>query len=164
MIGGNKMSENYIVINGKRAELTKEQIEQLGIGIDENKRWRAKINERYWYVNSYNITDVGWDKYCTCDNFRYYSHNYFQTQKEAETYARVLETEMLLKKYADDHNGEFGDCRFYLIWFKTANELIELTYYNCRPRTIFFSSREIAQNAIKEIGKTRIIEYLTYEW
>lgn len=25
------MSENYIVINGRRAELTKEQMEQLGI-------------------------------------------------------------------------------------------------------------------------------------
>lgn len=165
MIGGNKMSENYIVINGKRAELTKEQMDQLGIEVKENKRWRAKgLDNIYYYVDSSNHIQKTRDCSYPCDDFKYYSHNYFYTKEEAETYARVLETEMLLKKYADEHNEEFGDCKFYLIWLKTANELIELTYYNCRSRTIFFSSREIAQNAIKEIGKDRIIEYVTYEW
>lgn len=158
------MSENYIVINGKRAELTKEQMEQFGIEVKENKRWRASSRGGYWFVNADNLVDMAQEGYDIYDDFRYYFHNYFQTREEVETYARVLETEMLLKKYADEHNGEFGDCRFYLIRPKTANELIELTYYNCRSRTIFFSSREIAQNAIKEIGKDRIIEYLTYEW
>jgi hypothetical protein len=166
MIGGNKMSENYIVINGKRVELTKEQMDQLGINVEEDKRWRAKINERYWCVNSYNVTDVSWDKYCTCDNFRYYSHNYFQTQKEAETYARVLETEMLLKKYADEHNYEFKKYKYYLMWSSTISkyriDFISPCVYS--PRTIFFSSEKIIKDAIKEIGRDRIIEYLTYEW
>ena len=44
------MSENYIVINGKRAELTKEQMEQLGIEVKENKRWRANDRYEYWIV------------------------------------------------------------------------------------------------------------------
>lgn len=44
------MSENYIVINGKRAELTKEQMEQLGIEVEGNKRWRAKKGGLYFYV------------------------------------------------------------------------------------------------------------------
>lgn len=158
------MSDNYIVINGKRAELTKEQMEQLGIEVEEGKRWRAKEGGLYFYVTDGGIVSYANESNNYADKFMYFSHNYFEFEGEARIYARVLETEMLLKKYADEHNGEFGDCKFYLIWLKTANELIELTYYNCRPRTIFFSSREIAQNAIKKIGKTRIIEYLTYEW
>lgn len=160
------MSENYIVINGKRAELTKEQMEQLGIKVEENKRWRAKTNKDYWYVNSCNNTEQSWDTNSRCDNFRYYSHNYFQTKEEAEIYAHVLETEMLLKKYADEHNEEFGDYKCCIIWLLKDNEYqIEfVSSYVHRPRIIFFSSKEITQNAINEIGKDRILEYLAYEW
>lgn len=92
------MSENYIVINGKRAELTEEQMRQLGIEAKGNKRWRADITSHYWYVNSFNTACKDYDGKKSVDDFRYYLHNYFRTEEEAETYARVLETEMLLKK------------------------------------------------------------------
>nr|DAU29323.1 MAG TPA: hypothetical protein [Caudoviricetes sp.] len=161
------MSENYIVINGKRAELTKEQMEQLGIEEKKkDKRWRADGHTKYWFLDSQNRIDSDMELRQREDDFRYYSHNYFQTKEETETYARVLETEMLLKKYADEHNGEFINFKYYLLWFKTATELqIDfLTSYARRPRTIFFSSKEIIQDAIEEIGLKRIKEYLTYEW
>ena len=160
------MSENYIVINGKRAELTKEQMEQLGIEVEENKRWRASNRGGYWFVNADNLADMAQEGYDIYDDFRYYSHNYFQTIEEAEAYVHVLETEMLLKKYADEHNGKFEDFKCCIIWLPTTNEyqIDFISSYVYRPRTIFFSSREIVQDAIKEIGEERIIEYLTYEW
>lgn len=161
------MSENYIVINGKRAELTKEQMEQLGIEEKKkDKRWRADGHTKYWFLDSQNRIDADMELRQREDDFRYYSHNYFQTKEEAETYARVLETEMLLKKYADEHNGEFVDIKHYLLWSQTFNDLrIDyLSSYACRPHTIFFSSQEIIQEAINGIGKDRILEYLTYEW
>lgn len=164
------MSENYIVINGKRAELTKEQMEQLGIEIKKNRRWRANYNDWYWSVTLSNKLQAELEGLSpSFDNFRYYSHNYFQTQEEAEAYARVLETEMLLKKYADENNTEFKDfkdVKYYLIWSSIADDfsIDFVEYYACRPRTIFFSSREIVQDAIKEIGLERILEYLKYEW
>ena len=159
------MSENYIVINGKRAELTKEQMEQLGIKVEENKRWRAKTNKDYWYVNSCNNTEQSWDTNSRCDNFRYYSHNYFQTKEEAEIYARVLETEMLLKKYADEHNEEFGDCKYEL--YTNGIDLVLVSSIlgsHIFSRVIWFSSENVALEAINEIGKDRILEYLAYEW
>ena len=161
------MSENYIVINGKRAELTKEQMEQLGIEAEKkDKRWRADGHTKYWFLDSQNRIDADMELRQREDDFRYYSHNYFQTKEEAEIYARVLETEMLLKKYADENNTEFVDIKYYLLWSKTANELRTdyLGSRACRPRTIFFSSQEIIQEAIKKIGLERISEYLTYEW
>ena len=159
------MSENYVVINGKRAELTKEQMEQLGIEVKENNRWRAKTYEIYWRVDSHNNVEPSWDANSRQDDFRYYSHNYFCTQKEAETYARVLETEMLLKKYADEYNGEIKEYKWELYLKNNDSILIGKTSpifkYN---RSIYFSSMSIAKNALEEIGKDRIIEYLTYEW
>lgn len=162
------MSENYIVINGKRAELTKEQMEQLGIEEKKkDKRWRADQGEKYYFVGI-----VG-EVFNTCERndafsiFRYYSHNYFRTREEAEIYARVLETEMLLKRYADEHNGKFGDCKYELYIDKIDSDsvLVSLVWGSyIFSRTVWFSSENVALEAINEIGKDRILEYLAYEW
>ena len=100
------MSENYIVINGKKAELTEEQLKQLGIGLPKNKRWRAERGEKYYRVNTFNEISSLRECCCDDDDWLYNSHNYFKTKEEAEKYARVLETEMLLRKYADEHNDD----------------------------------------------------------
>lgn len=159
------MSENYIVINGKRAELTKEQMKQLGIEVKEKKRWRANRQKEYWFVPSCNSVETRLDYYNSYDDFRYYSHNYFQTKEEAETYARVLETEMLLKKHADEHNGEFGEYKYTLYVNRNGVPTINVNCVeNHYGRMVWFSSIEIVQNVINEIGEERIKEYLTYEW
>lgn len=161
------MSENYIVINGKRAELTKEQMMQLGIEIEENERWRAEEDGvAYFCVNSFNQIDIRWEEHNNYDDFRYYSHNYFKTREEAETYAHVLEIEMLLKKYADEHNGEFKEYKYELGLYNNNQICVveNLNFSNYSGHPIYFSSRDIAKNAIKEIGKDRLIGYLAYEW
>lgn len=159
------MSENYIVINGKRAELTKEQMKQLGIEVEEKKRWRADGHTKYWFLDSQNRTDADMELRQREDDFRYYSHNYFQTKEEADTYARVLETEMLLKKYADEHNGEFGKYKYEFYTNEIGSVLVgNISDSYIYSRTIWFSSNDIASNAIKEIGEDRIREYLIYEW
>ena len=78
------------------------------------------------------------------DDFRYYFHNYFRTQEEAETYARVLETEMLLKKYADEHNGEFADFKYYLFWVGADNEL-RIDFVPSYSYRIFFIERNCSR-------------------
>lgn len=163
------MSENYIVINGKRAELTEKQLKQLGIKLPENKIWRANKGELYYFVSSCGNTCDDNDYYHNYDDFRYDSHNYFKTEEDAEKYACVLETEMLLHQYADEHNEDMpwdGRCRHYFIYFNVDSNVINTDYFTStkEARTIYFSSREIAQAAIKEIGEKRIKDYLTYEW
>ena len=159
------MSENYIVINGKRAELTKEQMMQLGIEIEENERWRAEEDGSYCYVNSFNRVEIEWEGHNSYDDFRYYSHNYFKTREEAETHAHVLEIEMLLKKYADEHNGEFKEYKYELGLYNNQICVVKnLNFSNHSGHSVYFSSRSIAKNAIEEIGKNRIIGYLAYEW
>ncbi len=48
--------KNYIVINGKKAELTKEQLEKLGIDIETNDGGYVKFDfdgKRYIYYNCF---------------------------------------------------------------------------------------------------------------
>ena len=100
------MSENYIVINGKKAELTEEQLKKLGIQVSNNKRWRGNLDEKYYRVDTFNKVSSLEDINSDYDTWLYDSHNYFKTRKDAEKYARVLKTEMLLRKYADEHNED----------------------------------------------------------
>lgn len=163
------MSENYIVINGKKAELTEEQLKQLGIGLPKNKRWRGNLNEKYYRVNTFNQVSSLRDVDSDDDTWLYDSHNYFKTREDANKYARVLKTEMLLRKYADEHNEDMpwdGRCRHYFIYFNVDSNVIHTDYYTFskEARAIYFSSREITEAAIEEIGEERIKEYLTYEW
>lgn len=163
------MSENYIVINGKRAELTEEQLQQLGIKVSNNKRWRGEMYDIYYHLGIFNQVCTSTEYNSIEDNFLYYSHNYFQTKEEAEKYARVLETEMLLRKYADKHNDDMpwdNQSYHWTLAYNSVDSCIEIEswLYMMRHQTVYFSSREIAARAIKEVGRERIIDYLTYEW
>ena len=164
------MSENYIVINGKRAELTEEQLQQLGIKVSNNKRWRGNLHERYYRVNTFNQVSSLRDVDSDDDTWLYDSHNYFKTREDADKYARVLETEMLLHKYADEHNDELTWCsqnscvwNIYYDYDTDKPNFGSWTKYKF-PHTVYFSSEKIARDALEEIGEERIKEYLTYEW
>lgn len=163
------MSENYIVINGKRLDLTDEQLKQLGIEVTNNKRWRAN-DGYYWFVTSDGIPCDTWDNEDDEHAFRFYSHNYFETEEEANKYARVLNTEMLLTKYADEHNEkeitpDIETERYFIYWDFTCDEIrVKNLMLSMMPRTVYFSSEPIAHNAIEAIGTDRIVEYLMYPW
>lgn len=136
----------------------------------ENKRWRSKDGDIYWFVGSNGGPNWSYEINRDSDSFRYDTHNYFQTEEEARRYASVLETERQLKKFADEHNGDID-------WSNANQEKWNLCYYYSRyevspirccrvkeARVIYFSSEEIAEQAINEIGEEKIKEYLTYKW
>ena len=149
-----------------KAEAEKEEKESKSM----NKRWRGKDGDMYWFVQSNGILNCFYECHGYIDNFRYDTHNYFKTEEDARRYASVLETERQLKKFADEHNSEID-------WSNNNQEKWHL-YYNYsyykigisnhrwtkEARIIYFSSEEIAEQAIDEIGEEKITEYLTYEW
>lgn len=152
------------------SELEK-QLAALKIEIEkENKRWRSKDGDIYWVVDSNGNPSWSYEYDRDRDSFRYDTHNYFQTEDEAQKYANVLETERQLKKFAEEHSD--------VIDWNNINQEKWCLYYNYKyyrvdignpcwskdARTIFFSSKEIAEQAINEIGEEKITEYLTYEW
>lgn len=163
-------NENYIVINGKKAELTEEQLKQLGIEVGKNKKWRAEENAVYYFTTDTGKVGVGREYLMDVDNIRYDTHNYFKTEEEAQEYAEVLEIKRQLIKFADEHNDKIdwdklNESRYYLYLTRpTDGIIIGNTYRGKIPEIIYFSSTDIAQKAIDTIGAENIIKYLIYNY
>ena len=136
----------------------------------ENKRWRADESCLYWFVQNTGTPNCTYECHGDIDNFRYDTHNYFKSEEEARRYAKVLETERQLKKFADEHNGDIywtniNQKKWYLYYnYKGCYIGISSYYWTKKSRVIYFSSEEIAKQAIDTIGTEKIKEYLTYEW
>lgn len=145
-----------------RAEAEKEE--------KENKRWRAEDGHTYWFVESNGTPSWLYECNKDRDNFRYDTHNYFQTEDEAQKYAKVLEVERQLMKFADEHNDvidwtNINQEKYYLCYsYSDHRVIIADRHWTKDSRTIYFSSEKIAKQAIDEIGTDKIKEYLTYEW
>lgn len=158
----NRISELEQQLTMLRAEAEKEE--------KENERWRSKDGDIYWLVGSNGKPDWSYEFNRDSDSFRYDTHNYFQTEEEAQRYAKVLETERQLKKFADEHNSEIdwtniNQEKYHLYYnYRGCKVGISNHYWTKESRVIYFSSEEIAEQAIDEIGKDKIKEYLTYEW
>lgn len=136
----------------------------------ENKRWRGKDGCGYWFIESNGTPSWLYDGNKDGDNFRYDTHNYFRTEDEARRYAKVLETERQLRRFADEYNGEIGwsnnnSAKRYLSYNYSTQSICTRSVWTLKePRVIYFSSKEIAKQAIDEIGEEKIKEYLAYEW
>lgn len=157
-----KISELEQQLAMLRVEVEKEE--------KENKRWRAEEGYKYWFVDGDGIPKW-WHEYSRdIDGFYYDTHNYFQTEEEARKYAKVLEIERQLRKFADEHNDkiDWEDidqdkwCLGYS--YRALKTMTAVAMYTREARTIYFSSQEIAKQAIDTIGEDKIKEYLTYEW
>lgn len=162
-------NENYIVINGKKAELTEEQLKQLGIEVGKNKRERVKVGDVFFFVDRSNCIHSCVDSRTARSNYCYDTHNYFKTGEEAEEYAEVLEIKRQLMKFADEHNDEIDwKASQTLKWHLFCEEPTEaiMIGYTCHKKaeTIYFTSKELVQQAIDTIGTDNIIKYLTYNY
>lgn len=159
-----KQRTAYVIVL-KNDEAEKEEKEKEST----NKRWRAEENAVYHFTTDTGKVGVSREYLMDVDNIRYDTHNYFKTKEEAEEYANVLETERQLKKFADEHNCEIdwsnSLAKCYLSYnYDTQSISIDSAWARREPRVIYFSSRKIAEQAIKTIGEDKIKDYLTYEW
>ena len=156
------MSENYIVINGKRAELTEEQLRQLGIKT-ENPFKRAMFRQYFTICGTTEIacaTDYGY----ASNNRRFEVANY--CTDEAIMKQRILHETInrLLWRYSMEYGGsEIDETSFGAI--KLRNNKVE-AFKAVSPRVgeIRFASREIAENAIKEIIEPFMKEHSEFKW
>ena len=99
------MSENYIVINGKRTELTEEQLKQLGIEVPKTSPFKREWSEDYYYID-----DEGFVRSAneTFDNFgadRFNVANYCTDKAIMEQRALHETLSRLLWRYSMEHDG-----------------------------------------------------------
>ena len=168
------MNENYIVINGKKSELTEEQLKALGIKVETKRKNPFKDVDRfedYYFIDRNNEVRASMKTDSSVDNQMYTSANYFSDKAFAEQVAlhQLLYRKLLKFTYdnecADNQiwggNGlehwyigyDFTECIFCVSWIST--------YKN---NDVYFSTKEGAERAIKEVVEPFIKEHPDFVW
>lgn len=131
------------------------------------KRWRAKRREKYYFIDSTGCIDSLKETNHAVDEHLYKVGNYFKTSEEAkfELNKRLVYQE--LKDYALEHNEseidwKNSDQEKWVIFCDYQSKcLVYRDRYACSDLgQIYFSSCEIAREAVKAIGEDRIKKYL----
>ena len=158
--------ENYICINGKKAELTEEQMKALGIELPKaNPFARTKPYEIFYYIDTLGNVDYSHDGgSCaagSCDDKRFDAANYCTDKSIMEQRALHETLNRLLWRYSMEHDGDKIDWssgvkqRKYNILYDDDQHKFEASWiYSIRNiGAVYFISQQVAEDAIKEVIK-----------
>ena len=133
--------------------------------IEEQKVWKPKDDERYYYIDS-SARNVGINETLngdfSLDKALYEVGNCFKTKEEAEKTLEKIKIYTQLKRYAEEHNTEKIDWnkkkwRYYIQYNRDTQELsFDMYQYTQDICQIYFTSKELCKQAIKEIGEDNI--------
>lgn len=164
------MSENYIVINGKKAELTNEQMELLGIKVRKNPFERVSKNESYYNISDRAHVACYTDAEDEVDQGLYNAVNYFNDLQFANQVALHQLLYRKLLKFAYDNGCEDtkewdGNNIHWTIGYSVDYETFFM-YSKALHKTqgVYFSSKEGTQRAIKEVVEPFMKEHPEFVW
>ena len=137
----------------------------------KGKRWRARRNNRYFYVDKYGKADDTLEINDREDDFRYKTRNYFKTEEEAEEYKEVMNTYYDLMDLAEElNNGEKIDwndnqqCKYTIYYRFKCDTLDDGIAYVCKEfGQIYCLDEDFLEKAIEKIGKDKLTKLFTYE-
>lgn len=161
---------NYICINGKKAELTEEQMKALGIELPNANPFERVVNHTtndfysYYFITSMGTVneavDHGFENGNGNDELRYRAGNYCTDEELLKQRALHEILNRLLWRYSMEHDGEGHVTICYDIdekMFRTQTTCFK--YFE--PS---FATFEIAQNAIEEIIKPFMKAHPEFKW
>lgn len=133
----------------------------------KSKVFKPEKNKNYYFITANGVVEYqNWDEDCY-DDACYELGNCFETEEQAEFAIEKQKVYMELKRYALEHNErEIDWSNIYqakwCIIFNHIENLLQIRNYTCNEQIgqIYFTSKEIAQNAIQKIGEDRIKKYL----
>lgn len=168
------MSDNYAVINGKRIELTDEQVKALGIE-RKNPFERVAKSEKYCYIDAFD--EVHWfsDDMDQCDDMSFECSNYFNDEDFAKQVAlhHLLYRKLLKFAYdndCEDTAGWNGYSYHFYIRYEYNDGVDEsalgvaVTVMNKSVNEVYFSSNDAAFRAIKEVVEPFMKEHPEFVW
>ena len=129
----------------------------------ENKVWKPKYDEKYYYIDvdgecylvSWNDSDI--------NNNLYTIGNCFKTKEEAEFAVEKQKVTTELKRFAQEHNDKIDwnndDWKYYLAYDYRNKKLTVCSTIKIKLADIYFTSKELVQEAIKAIGEDRLKKY-----
>lgn len=169
------MCENYIVINGKKAELTEEQLKQLGIEVEKKRNNpfdKGLADEYYWFIDSVGGIEADC-RGCGAASMRYSAANFFNDRDFAKQVALHQQLYRKLLKYAYDNNAEVTEEDWernifdkYLIYYH--HELhqfdIDCVGYSQFSGAVHFANEAAAEGAIKDVIEPFMKEHPEFVW
>ena len=167
------MNENYIAINGKKAELVEEQLKAFGIEVETKRKnpFDEVIRfEDYYFVDRNNEVHASMKTDSSVDNQMYTSANYFNDKAFAEQVALHQLLYRKLLKFAYDNGFEDtaewdGENAHWAIRYDDLrNEFCSYYQDGYKTRDVHFSSEEGAERAIEEVVKPFIKEHPEFVW
>lgn len=170
--------DKYIVINGKKAELTEEQLEKLGIKVEKKRNNPFDTEPQRISVYSIGTTCVecrgtGLNPLnSSTAELLVEKANSFNDYKFAnQVYLHELLNRKLLK-YAYDNEYEDSEWdkddinAHCYIYFDVVDKCFDVGVHTyCKPmNVVFFSSFDVARKAIEEVVKPFIEEHKDFKW
>lgn len=167
---GESNMENYIVINGKKAELTPEQLEKLGIVVKENPFERKE--GKYYYCTTHTRDGVieSIDTMDDIDLERYNVANYCSNKQMMEQRALYETLSRLLWRYSMQHDGDKIDWNDHnqskwFIYFNHETKKFDINYFiRNNYGVVYFHKYETANSAITEIIEPFMKEHPDFVW
>ena len=157
--------KNYICINGKKAELTKEQLKALGIELPNASPFeRVEKGDKYYIIDGSGHVFQAYEFKDSQDDRAFNNGNYCTDKSIMEQRALHETLNRLLWRYSMEHKAEnhtpceiFYDCEIKK-WISC--------YLNrkCNYLSPRFDSKEIAENAIEEIAKPFMESHPNFKW
>ena len=155
--------ENYIVINGKKAELTIEQLKALGIEVEKHNPFTRELRtgDVIYCISECGELGVNYNANSTHSDMIYSVANYCTDRDIMQQRAYNETLSRLLWRYSMEHDGDKIDWskgtrqRKYKILHSLDANMFNVSWvYNCENIfTPYFISQGVAEAAIKEIIK-----------
>ena len=140
-------------IRGKLDELNNVKIEP------ESRRWKPKEGETYYYIGTSGVVYAdGWTNHYV-DFARYASGNVFKTEEEAlfEVESRKVVAE--LKEFAEPEDRKWRDNNWTITYSHGDHAVLAENWCSIQNATLYFESKERADEAINAVGVDRIKKY-----
>ena len=166
--------DNYIVINGKKAELTDKQLRQLGINVEVKKEtpFTRHPDKPYWSINAMNVVTSQKERNDSFDNSTYEVVNHFNEYKFAEQVALHQLLYRKLLKYAYENDAFANDWtdlnsrKFFLSMDVSKNNklYVDWNYKIKHDCSVYFNSSKVAEQAIEDVVKPFMKEHPEFVW
>ena len=163
------MSDNYAVINGKRVELTDEQVKALGIKRKNPFERVAKYDAYYTVLSSGSVGYM--EDYLDCqDDSQYDAANYFNDKDFAQQVALHQLLYRKLLKFAYDNECEDNqtwnkvNCHYYIGYNINEDQFYTDATVAFKHNDVWFCSRDSANRAIDEVIKPFMKEHPEFVW
>ena len=125
-----------------------------------NVRKPRQLEEYFCISNDGAVIQSRW----TNDSFdegRWELGNIFFTEEEAEFTREKRKVEVELERYAKEHNGPTLEDNYCILYDEDNEEFDFDVWIGSKVQgTIVFTSKQLVFDAIKEIGKDRILKYI----